>query len=419
MKTKGTAKISFHRNLKPQTSNLKPQTSNLKRQPYFLSLLGQKSRDMDYGNTYRQRNMANKCFFLATLAIASSSSALLASGFINPATNLPRRHVASPSASSILTRRIYSKKSEEKNNAVDQLLKQVESASKDPTNTNGDEIKDLIEQLTTTSSNTTMDDDDDDNDEAKFLDDLIGYYNVSYTLTSNSKDNPVGGKWTRSQSLWNIKRTMQHVLPLNSEKNDAAVAQVVNLIYLECLWGILPIWIILRGDAVLISKDNNEQVQEQYSKKKRQQLVPNLSKRTVRAYFDKPRIALGKVLISFGPTSSVVLDTPYMDNRIRLGVGGTSGTKFVFRRLPKDDKEAIDAWKWILEKPSMITKNNSSLSLLIVGLLSSYGWTILRGVSKYVSGISAFLSFASLGLVLSSTGGIETRGDTYTPGNKK
>jgi hypothetical protein len=308
---------------------------------------------------------------------------------------------------------------------VDQLLNEISSQEgqqqqeqQQQEDTKRGEIQGLVEQLAATS----LSNDKEENDDSALFEDLIGYYNVSYTLTTKPNDNPVGGKWTRSQRLWKIQRTMQHVLPLNNNTNystttnPSAVAQVVNAIYLECLWGLLPIWIVLRGDAVPISKDDNNEVQQEYSNKKRTELVPNLTRRTVRAYFDKPRIALGKFLISFGPTSSVVIDTPYVDERIRIGVGGTSGTKFVFARVTEDDQEAKEAWKWVLEQPSMITKTKVSWALVLASVLSGLGWKLLRGFGRWVSGASAAIGLVSLALVLSSTGGIETRGDTYTAG---
>ena len=146
-------------------------------------------------------------------------------------------------------------------------------------------------------------------------------------------------------------------------------------------------------------------------------LLPGLSSRTVRAYFDAPRFALGKFVFTFGPTSSVVLDTPYVDNKIRIGLGGTSGSKFVFSRIPKEDKEGVDGWKWVLEQPSAITKTKASYGLLWTTLLSGFAYKTLRfGMGKLVASGVFLTSLAFLGLVMVSTGGIETNSDTYTPG---
>eukprot|EP00980_Cylindrotheca_fusiformis_P004335 scaffold921_cov126-Cylindrotheca_fusiformis.AAC.14 len=298
---------------------------------------------------------------------------------------------------------------------VDELLDQVSIKQQKNDQTKRNEILSSVEKLISNGTATITD----ETNETAIFDDLIGFYNVSYTLTSTPGDNPVGGKWTRSQwRLWKIRRTLQHVLPPVSSN---AVAQVVNAIFLECLWGVLPIWIVLRGDAVPISSDsNNPEVQQAYSKKKRANLVPSvLTKRTVRVYFDRPRIAVGNSIVSFGPTSSVVIDTPYVDDRIRIGVGGTSGTKFVFARVSEDDDEAKEAWQWILEQPTMITKTKASVGLILTSVISTIGFRILEGgVGKWLSGALAAVSLVSLALVVSSTGGIETRGPTFTPGLK-
>ncbi|CAJ1929396.1 unnamed protein product [Cylindrotheca closterium] len=280
------------------------------------------------------------------------------------------------------------------------------------------------------ASSSTEPKNNESEDQEENFDELIGYYNVSYTLTSKPKENPVGGKWTRSQRLLKIQRTMQHVLPLSSSSSTsssakgAAVAQVINAIFLECFWGLLPIWIVLRGDAVPLNKIPKEEPSTKATtnkgkkKKSPPSLLPGLSPRTVRAYFDSPRFAIGKFVFSFGPTSSVVLDTPYIDDRIRLGVGGTSGTKFVFSRIKDEqDNEAVDGWKWVLEKESTITKTKASYGLLWTSLLSGFAYKSLRfGMGKIVASTVFLASLVSLGLVMASTGGIETNSDNYTPG---
>ena len=241
---------------------------------------------------------------------------------------------------------------------------------------------------------------------------LIRYYNVSYTRTARANDNPVGGKWTRSPKFWNVRRTLQHILP---PVKESSIGQAINVIRLDLLGGLIPIWIMLRGDAVPLTKDLNETLSKT-------PLLPNLTNRSVRAYFDRPRIAVGKFAFSLGPTSSVVIDTPYVDDRLRVGIGGTSGTKFVFKRVPDSDKEAIEEWKWLLNRKSMITKRKLGVGLAIWGGLSSWVlWKSIVGTYKpiawkLVSGLSTFASAVGLAFVLSSTGGIETDSDTYAKG---
>jgi hypothetical protein len=312
---------------------------------------------------------------------------------------------------------------------VDQLLEQVmvqpeQRQEEDEGQQQRERIDDLIGQLSSTSSS------DSSTTTTPDFDSLIGYYNVSYTLTTRPDDNPVGGKWTRSQRLWKIRRTLQHILPLavenddnnNNSTNPLAVAQVINVVILDCLWCLLPIFIVLRGDAVPLSQDDPNKQEESKTKK----LLPDLSPITVRAYFDRPRIALGKRLVfSLGPTSSVVLDTPYIDHRIRIGKGGTSGSKFVFARILDEngDEGATQSWKWLLERKvqsSLITKRKASWGMAALAVTSSiigFGrMPNVVGVWKWMAKASTILSCLSLGWMLSSTGGIETRGETFTPG---
>lgn len=346
--------------------------------------------------------------------------------------------------------------------AVDELLERVETKDGDEENLDKDKIRELIATLSSDADQYVWD----EKSPSSLFDPLVGYYNVSCTLTDKPNDNPVGGKWTRG--LFTVKRTMQHVLPplpvkkASTKKaiddkgepqgvwvaSDAvaalAVAQVVNAIRLELLWGFVNIWVLLRGDAVPLKLDKNvypkeseENDSEDDSKKKRSppKLLPDLSDRTVKAYFDRPRIGvslqgrkksnpLWKRVLVLGPTSAVVLDTPYADTRIRLGKGGTSGSQFVFRRLPESDEEARDGWKWLLEKTATATGQRLTKKklLLRVGILGLAFGILSRVLQqrwmKVGAGVSAVLSGLSMIGVLRSTGGIETEGDTYMKGRK-
>jgi len=274
---------------------------------------------------------------------------------------------------------------------------------------------DITANTTTTTATATLD------NELLFKP-LLGYYDVAHTLTSNPNENPVGGKWTRgsrfTKKLWTVKRTLQHILPplplveSSSPSPTVIVAQVINAIKLEILGGFISIWVLLRGDGVPLQlalsteeeKDKQQQsssttittnnsddsnLESKKNKKANNQktpkvLLPNLSDRTVKAYFDRPRIGISvfrtrrkpnqyvfQKALSLGPTSAVVLDSPYVDNRVRLGMGGTSGTQFVFRRIQEKDKdvEGTDEWKWVLESnntnKSVTTQKKKKRSVIL------------------------------------------------------
>jgi hypothetical protein len=349
---------------------------------------------------------------------------------------------------------------------VDKLIQQViiddgEEGAVDPTNTTNQKnirdisIRDLMTDLSSIQqvSNTSTNED--------LFGPLLGYYNVSYTLTENPNDNPVGGKWTRS--LWTVKRTLQHVLPplpsseeQADEKEKTVVAQVVNAIKLDCLWGFVGIWVLLRGDAVQLKDDQEvNNIKEEGSidtkndkkknKKSPRKLLPDLSDRTVRVYFDQPKIGISlfrktsllnnnknkkKLLLhrvlNLGPTSSVVLDTPYNDNRIRLGKGGTSGSQFVFCRINDDDDNDIDGkegWKWMLDDNKIIgrslTKKKLMLRLGILTFVFGLSFKIIQHQHRWMkigAGISSIISCMSMLWLSMSTGGIETQGNSFRKG---
>lgn len=339
---------------------------------------------------------------------------------------------------------------------VDELLELVEKKEEKPEEENLDE--NAIRNLITTLSSNANDNVLDEECPSSLFEPLVGYYNVSCTLTARPNDNPVGGKWTRG--LWTVKRTMQHILPplpvtqlSNGVKDSSAseesvsvgskaVAQVINAIRLELLWGFVGVWVLLRGDAVPLKLDpavtkSDDVTQKEDSKKKKSPpaLLPDLSDRTVKAYFDRPKIgvslrgrkgskSLFKRVLTLGPTSAVVLDTPFADSRIRLGKGGTSGSQFVFSRLSETDEEAREGWKWVLEDKNSnfgrsLTKKGLVLRLGLLGLaLGILSRVLQQRWMKVLAGAYAMFSSISIFGLLRSTGGIETEGDTYMKGKQ-
>jgi hypothetical protein len=298
--------------------------------------------------------------------------------------------------------------------------------------TNQTIIPSLIQQL---ENIFQADPNNKDADALSRFDSLVGYYNVSYTLTSRAKDNPVGGKWTRSsglaQKLLQTRRTLQHILPLNITglvQDPLAVAEAVNVIIFDALFGLVQLTVILRGDAVPVpvpsaTTENVVVVPSSggSGKKGFKPMLP-LSNLAVRAYFDPPRIVFGKsgrfINLAVGPTSSVVLDTTYNDDRLRIGMGGTSGTKFLFGRLSEQDEEARAFLELLKKKPT--SKGKAAAVLLSVAATGVWSACYCRGggglLKKMSGGLIATVSSLLLALILSSGGGIERREDTYQPG---
>ncbi|KAL7539458.1 hypothetical protein ACHAXR_011866 [Thalassiosira sp. AJA248-18] len=209
-----------------------------------------------------------------------------------------------------------------------------------------DQIKDEIASL---ESSFRSSDSSSDNR----FDPLIGLYEVKAVLTSNKKDNPVGGKWTRSnglaQKLFQTRATFQHLLPFNatglSLSSENAVAEAINVVSLDALDGLFRATVILRGDAVPLSSEELQQLNTNRT-------ITPLTNLAVRAFFDPPRIYFGKrkkgnrysyLPLIIGPKSSVTLDTTYYDKMVRVGMGGTSGTRFVFTATAAEEAKEYEA----------------------------------------------------------------------------
>ena len=344
---------------------------------------------------------------------------------------------------------------------VDKLFNAIEV---DKERDNKSEIRQLIQQLedsyvapplliagsssadsTTTSSSSS----------SQIFNKLIGYYNVSYTIKleddNTDTDNPVGGKWTKSngiaQQLLSTKRSMQHVLPTNTTglllssttnntQHNNVVAEAINVIILRAFWGLFHVHVLLRGDAIPAVDDPPKRPRSKKKKKKKDKeddlvasraKLPTLSNRAVRVYFDPPRIVLetfGKrqlFNLNVGPTSSVVLDTTYVDNdKLRIGMGGTSGTRFVFSKCDETKDTEVKECINQLQLNRLTNKFKFVLGSVLFSVVNIYN--VIKNPNlpiKILSSIIALISTTFMGLVVSSSGGIEVGGTSYQAGLSK
>ncbi len=211
---------------------------------------------------------------------------------------------------------------------------------------------------------------------------LIGLYEVASVITNNDKENPVGGKWTRSggfaQKLFKTRKTYQHILPYNStglarHDGETSVAEAINVVSLDGLGGLLRATVILRGDAVPLTPQELKDMNTNRT-------INLLSNLAIRANFDAPRIFFGKrqprskdafkyLPLQLGPASDVVLDTSFNDDSVRIGMGGISGTRFIFTRTADDDNEALE-YKALLQQPP--AKKPKLLGMMTSVLLASF-----------------------------------------------
>mmetsp|Transcript_864 Transcript_864/g.1780 ORF Transcript_864/g.1780 Transcript_864/m.1780 type:complete len:258 (-) Transcript_864:162-935(-) len=251
----------------------------------------------------------------------------------------------------------------------------------------------------------------------------------------------------------------QHLVPFNATglslalRSETAVAEAINVISLDALDGLLRIAIILRGDAVPLSLEERLQLNTNRT-------ITPLTNLVVRAYFDPPRIFFGKrkkgnnysyLPLKLGPTSSVLLDTTFYDSKVRVGMGGTSGTRFVFTSTAEEEAKEYEA---LLNQPSSGNKRkvltrlcaimaaslyvafgrsvgadklleiyaskaasiiaNAKITAAALGLVKTLKpWTMIG--MRIMAGVSSVISGIALLLILFSSGGIERDGMERSP----
>ncbi len=126
--------------------------------------------------------------------------------------------------------------------------------------------------------------------------------------------------------------------------------------------------------------------------------------------FDRPRLWLWPGLcVQLGPPSSVLLQTPYVDNDVRLGLG-SRGSRFVFRRGGAGADPAAEARA--RQPPRnrlgalLLLAMGSALAQVIVGIGAPGRW----------AGGALLAIFAGLAYVLWGGGTVpDAEGNTFTP----
>mmetsp|Transcript_15635 Transcript_15635/g.28257 ORF Transcript_15635/g.28257 Transcript_15635/m.28257 type:complete len:346 (-) Transcript_15635:312-1349(-) len=228
---------------------------------------------------------------------------------------------------------------------------------------------------------------------------VLGNYNVTHVIPSKPNEKPVGGKWSRgpAQALLKTRRQLQHLL---APKRTNSVAEAVNVISMSALGDSFRIHVILRGDAFPVTRLERQDIVQ------KRQISGGLSPRTVRADFDPPRIVVARgkfslLNLSVGPPSSVVLDTPYCDERIRIGKG-SRGSWFIFK--PCFDDEANE-WKgWVAQRP---VRKSKALAVLTATLGIGFAGLQQKGLWRISGAVLSTVSLLCGAVIAFSTGGIE------------
>eukprot|EP01041_Mallomonas_annulata_P002067 gene2067-4041_t len=211
-----------------------------------------------------------------------------------------------------------------------------------------------------------------DHPESTTLDDsnIFGNYDVAYVnpAVNNPGGNPAGGGYRSSlgRIFYQLDGIYQHILPSDG-------ITVINYIRGRLL-GLFTLSVILKGKAQQISETDRERLSKTYNS--------NLSKASVSAIFEPPVLGLAlrlfsksraddKILMTLriGPTSNVVLDTPHVCDKVRLG-RGSRGSDFIFKRTVDPSAEI---YKSILNKKPLSAKKIGTLLLTIGTGSLAYG----------------------------------------------
>ena len=242
--------------------------------------------------------------------------------------------------------------------------------------------------------------------EAKNDINLLGNYDVSYVGTGKdqrNEGNPAGGRYRGfiGRLFFETQNLYQNLL-----KGDDGETVVVNIVKGR-LFKLIPFCVILFGVVRFLSTPERESVMSKYGTK--------LSSSTVFASFRPPVLCFGSansllaLSIQLGPPSSVVLDTPYVCPRVRLGLG-SRGSYFVFTRTAD---AAADEWKsWLSRKHLSSIQTGSALVLLgawlaFVRPFSASKLVVSLGIRSliglFVSLLGVFVSLSSGGIIENDT----------------
>ncbi len=216
--------------------------------------------------------------------------------------------------------------------------------------------------------------------------------------SSSVKANAAGGRYRGrvGRLLFRTDALFQHLL-------DGGVA--VNVIQFRLL-GLLPGSAILKGDW--------KRAEPQQFPTLRGNSSRALSANTAVVEFEAPRLALGRtgwLTLRLGPSSRVGLDCTYVDDRLRICRGASSGTLFVFRYdtcAPGGPLEPRSReWEAIVAR--------QPLSGASVGRGLLLGAAAVAGLTRRLAHPLAFAAAAAAVLLLRSTGGIVVSRDGNVP----
>jgi len=241
---------------------------------------------------------------------------------------------------------------------------------------------------------------------------LFRFAEVAYVgQTSSRTANAAGGKYRGAlgRFVCPTDALFQHVLA------DGAF----NVVHFR-FFGLIPAAAILRGRWRRASSATLEALRERARAATPPRSVTN---NLVSIDFDAPLLAIGRtgkpLCLRIGPRSTVQLDTTYLDERIRIARGGTSGTPFVLRMDSCADGRALAEqarlYEQVLERRPLGKRSIVPVLLAAAAAIWRLG-SRGAGVGRLPLGLTlgklaAVLLAAVAAAVLRSTGGIDVAAD--------
>ena len=193
---------------------------------------------------------------------------------------------------------------------------------------------------------------------------IFGNFDVTYVSSGkNETGQPAGGAFRGKlgKILFQSDRVYQNIISNEINKQ----IQVINIIKGKLLY-LIPFRVILYGIASFLNESDRNLLVRKYGR--------NVTESCVRVDFESPLICLGdewnkySFSVKVGPKSRVVLDTPYVDERIRIGIGGR-GSQFIFTRTY--DMMANEWMIWREQKKPVSAKRIGA-GLILTGILWNF-----------------------------------------------
>lgn len=245
---------------------------------------------------------------------------------------------------------------------------------------------------------------------------VLGAWEVAHTSQGPAQGGaPAGGKFMGpvGKALFRPSGLAQNILERPRGGGTTPDVEVLNLVKFR-LFGLLPGQVSLRGD--LTPKGPPTVAREAAKGATSVDLHAVLEAAGPGSWaevlFDRPRLWLWPGLcVQLGPPSSVLLQTPYVDADVRLGLG-SRGSRFVFRR----GGAAADPEAEARARAAPRNRLGALLLLAVSVALALLMRTLWAGAGgRWAAGVSLALSTA-LAYVLWGGGTVpDAQGNTFTP----